>query len=1017
MNFPVSSYEISDRHYPTNNVFSRTVTTPCYVSDEYSAYNAKTNGYSHVSTAYTIGKNQTQKWLAGGSGGNVLAFSNNGIDWYDVSMTILTSINSFEFNGAVYVAGGQGTGNSIAYSENGMEWFGGTSGVLTTCNALKCIGSGSRGDKIFIGVGDATTGNSIAYSRGGVNWTGIGNPFGGTAAVGRALEWNGLHYMAGASFGTAGNALCRSTNGLDWTPINVTAYITSVYALIWTGSQWLMGGVNSAGVIAYSTNDLGTAWTTVTTPHIGTRITGLAFNGSRIVAVGNGTSNTIAYSDDMGTTWTGLGVTILPNTATTAIHRIHWSMGRFVIAGTTSAGGTILYSKDGIVWRTGSAPGAIFTVANRIYTTTNMHNTVSFPTNKIMCGNSVSYDGGATWSQIFTGQSNAAGYNGKYHVFDKRVTYDLSNVFQLNIDMSANFIEWNGNYWLMGGEASSPLLRSYDGFNWIPVTMPTSDYYCTGADWSPNLERWSVATQQTGTSSTQMLYSNDGANWTIASSAVGGGAVRWVGSFFLASVIDGTNQTKIALSQDGITWSTIRTVNGGGNGPVLSIASTYFSDENNGTNFVCIITTNPTAAAGILRTTNGSTWTAVGGATSDQHLGATWDGLRFIVKTNNATNSIRISYDGVDWTSMGGNLSATGKQIAWTKSHIGTLSIQQQTIICGKDTNGYNTMTYSKNGLFYQSLGNTLFSMVANHAKWNGRMWIACGEGDTNTLGYSYDGIAWTGLGKTVFATAAYKADWNGSQWVAVGEGGNTVATSIDGLVWIGRGAPVDASGLTVAWNGTTWLMGGRGATNTLAYSTNGTTWTGAGTTALENYINDVQWFDNKWVVCGSGTTTSMKYTTATNGQSGWTNTTGSPFTTSANAVYWNGEYAVAMGEGGNTIARSADGGITWTGQGTTTFSTRGNDIIWNERRWVATGTGGNTIVYGYDGITWRVAAGTSNSIFTEATGVGANSKMGVTPIASAIWLNDRDKICVNTPKYYDVDLADDTSLTFNLNV
>jgi hypothetical protein len=206
-----------------------------------------------------------------------------------------------------------------------------------------------------------------------------------------------------------------------------------------------------------------------------------------------------------------------------------------------------------------------------------------------------------------------------------------------------------------------------------------------------------------------------------------------------------------------------------------------------------------------------------------------------------------------------------------------------------------------------------------------------------------------------------------------------------------------------------------------LAYSTNGTTWTGAGTTALETYINYIHWFSGKWVVCGSGTTAKMKYTTTKNGQNGWTDTTpGSStiFSTSANAVYWNGELAISVGEGaGNTIATSSDGGITWTGRGKTTFTTRGNDIVWNERRWVAAGTGGNTIVYGYDGITWRTAAGTSQNIFTEAVGIGANSKMGVITVPNAIWLNDRDKISVNSPKYYDVDLADDTSLTFNLNV
>ena len=70
------------------------------------------------------------------------------------------------------------------------------------------------------------------------------------------------------------------------------------------------------------------------------------------MAVGNGATHTIAYSDDFGATWTGLGVTLLPNTAATANHRVYWSMGKFIIAGTTSAGGQILYSNDGVNWKT-----------------------------------------------------------------------------------------------------------------------------------------------------------------------------------------------------------------------------------------------------------------------------------------------------------------------------------------------------------------------------------------------------------------------------------------------------------------------------------------------------------------------------------------------------------------------------------------------------------------------------------------------------------------------------------------
>ena len=115
-------------------------------------------------------------------------------------------------------------------------------------------------------------------------------------------------------------------------------------------------------------------------------------------------------------------------------------------------------------------------------------------------------------------------------------------------------------------------------------------------------------------------------------------------------------------------------------------------------------------------------------------------------------------------------------------------------------------------------------------------------------------------------------------------------------------------------------------------------------------------------------------------------------------------------------MATSTDGGITWTGLGTNTFSTRGNGIMWNDVRWIATGTSSNTIAYSSDGTTWYPAPN-SNTMFSEGYGIGANPKVGPTYISSALTLNNRDKVCINTPRYYDSDLADDTTLVFNLEV
>jgi hypothetical protein len=61
--------------------------------------------------------------------------------------------------------------------------------------------------------------------------------------------------------------------------------------------------------------------------------------------------------------------------------------------------------------------------------------------------------------------------------------------------------------------------------------------------------------------------------------------------------------------------------------------------------------------------------------------------------------------------------------------------------------------------------------------------------------------------------------------------------------------------------------------------------------------------------------------------------------------------YSVAVGEGGSTLATSADG-ITWTAR-TSQLTTAGRGISWNGSTWVATGEGNAAIVSSSDGINW----------------------------------------------------------------
>jgi hypothetical protein len=393
------------------------------------------------------------------------------------------------------------------------------------------------------------------------------------------------------------------------------------------------------------------------------------------------------------------------------------------------------------------------------------------------------------------------------------------------------------------------------------------------------------------------------------------------------------------------------------------------------------------------------------------YTGIEWNGLTFIINTTG--NTILTSYNGINWN-INTLSQQNGVSVKWTNPNIGIMNIIQPTIVGGSGT--FNTMSYSLDGINYRNLGNNIFTISCNSVAWNGNIWVAGGQGTINTLAYSYDGLLWTGIGIQTFSSACYKILWNGTMWLACGSGNvNTLATSLDGKTWTGLGKTIfDISGLSADWNGSYWLIGGSGNVNTLATSLDGNVWTGLGKITFTTACNNILWMSGKWVAGGSGGNV-LAYSTNT---TSW-NTSSSTIFNSANSIFWNGSIAIAVGTGTvNTIATSIDGGVTWTGRGKTVFTTSGNGISWNTKRWVAVGNGGNTIAYSYDGLIWY-SAYNNNTIFINGMGlcVGTNSKLGAVAVNSSIYFNTNDRLVVNGPSYYDGSIANDTSLSFNLNL
>lgn len=323
---------------------------------------------------------------------------------------------------------------------------------------------------------------------------------------------------------------------------------------------------------------------------------------------------------------------------------------------------------------------------------------------------------------------------------------------------------------------------------------------------------------------------------------------------------------------------------------------------------------------------------------------------------------------------------------------------------CVLTGSGTNTLAITYDGNTFTGLGNSVFTSVAIAVAYNGRIWVAVGNGGT-AIATSSDGINWTRRTSTL--TTGRSVAWNGSIWVVVGYGGrSTVVTSPDGIDWTDRGKPIATEGYSVIWDGSKFVAGGRGttATDKLIQSSNGITWEAINFTSLSE-IYTLASSGLRLIVGGRQTTTTLTTTTlfySNNAGITWLPTVSSysgqagiALSYATRSIAWNGSIWVAVGNGitqtqgqidgfisiintSRSIATSTDG-IYWTGQLNNFFPTSGGyGIAWNGRKWIAGGEGSSTsIITSTDGINWTDAG---KSVFTT-TGNGIASRYISLPI------------------------------------
>ena len=400
-----------------------------------------------------------------------------------------------------------------------------------------------------------------------------------------------------------------------------------------------------------------------------------------------------------------------------------------------------------------------------------------------------------------------------------------------------------------------------------------------------------------------------------------------------------------------------------------------------------------------------------------------WTGTHFAMLGNIATsqgNTLLRSSDGYSFDPLFLDTNVSSLYDLETNLEFPhTISFPRNTTLAlGGSPTDTNKISYSideGNTWFPSTNSNLVFENTALNASWNGKTWVAVGNG-SNTIATSTDGIQWTGRGSYIFSTEGRSIVWSieQTQWVAGGAGINSLAYSADGIYWLGvEGPAVLLETNDIVWNGSLWVATGVPIftnSNSIAYSYDGKTWNHPEQTDLFDIEGiKINWNINHsfWTVIGNSSSTNQSYNMATssdgihwkmnyisdlsnihnifnhnNSFSTFYLQNNSTLITSSNlystldlsskiqtakAIIYNGsQYLI----GGNAVITSVDG-KNWSQPTTITNMTQIHNFAWNhpylgtpqiKPLTIALGEGNNTMAYSEDGLYWK---GLGKTIFT----------------------------------------------------
>jgi len=895
-------------------------------------------------------------WVVGGYGTSSLAYSYDGINWniVDNSVSIIDNYLSVVWNGKMFLTGGSGSAVA-AYSYDGINWF-----VL---NVPIVNNFGEINDIFWDGNMWYICGSNVdcdfAYSFDGFNWIQSASKIFNRS---NCIRFNGFMYiMSGAPSPPNNYTIAYSYDGITFTGIVNSNSIFSTFGnkICWNGKLWSITGAGTNS-LAYSYD--GIIWNAVSTLNFGVSGFGILWDGHKFIACSLSTLNTLAYSYD-AINWTGLGTSVFDNSCyDIALNNVRTNSITFPKSMTIAVGlptvdgeTKISYSYNGIDWNNALS-------ANLLITTC-----VSIGCN------------GKMW--VVGGNKGTKLYNLIYS-YDGIMWYGNNSINYKQLGLSSiNCIKWLNNKWIAGISESNAYISiaySYDGITWISI-IDSKNIIEEIYDIAWNGSIYVAGGYVINTSQTYIIYSNDGIIWNqitgFNDNTVIVSRIIWNNSIFIITYYD---SNIINYSSDGINWNTIN---------IQNITTIDCLDWNN----YMFVAGGDYSGSKLFYSYDGFIWNTITSPLTNNPFSICWTGSLWIAA---GIGESVFSYDGITWNTSSlfassniNNINA----ITWNncKEHINI----NQIIIASNNTT--NNIAYSYDGIKWYETFNNKFKMY--QAKWNGTIWVGVGEG-TAAIAYSYDGFNWTLIDDTsIFFDGTSKAvsvEWNGNIWTVSGfvdVNNIPFVYSYDGINW--KYATINISNppspaYRIVWNGYNFVAA---IYPYIVLSSNGINWD---VTNFNYIVRDIAWNGAKFI--GVGDDPSLLISTVVESYDGinWLNPPNN-FTTSMFKIACNDSIWVAVGS--NPILKYSNDGLTWT-----TVSipySEATDVAWTGDKFIVSiGQDIVKFIYSYDGITWYPTLNTTTGY--KYTNISATSNLRQYSVKNHLVL---DKYNINSSNTLDI--------------